>query len=158
FRHVIQLDPQHATAHAGLGTALRRKGRIEEAIAHYRKALEFDPKRPLTSNLLGQLLCDEKRDYAGAIACFRKAIALQPNNPKFHFNLGVALAGKGQLDDAIACYRKATELDPKKTDAHHNLGKGLARKGRLAEAVASFHKASELDPQDPIIHADLGTA
>ena len=48
-----------------------------------------------------------------AIACYRKAIELDPKNATAHSNLGNALRAKGQLDEAIACYKKAIELDPK---------------------------------------------
>ena len=48
-----------------------------------------------------------------AIACYRKAIELDPKYAEAHYNLGNALKHKGQLDEAIACYKKAIELDPK---------------------------------------------
>ncbi len=48
-----------------------------------------------------------------AIACYKKAIELDPKLAKAHYNLGDALSGKGQVDEAIACYKKAIELDPK---------------------------------------------
>ena len=59
------------------------------------------------------MLCDVKGQLDEAIACFRKAIELDPKNATAHANLGIALKGKGQVDEAIACYKKAIELDPK---------------------------------------------
>ena len=35
------------------------------------------------------------------------------SNAAVHANLGIALQGKGQVDEAIACYKKGIELDPK---------------------------------------------
>ena len=60
-----------------------------------------------------------------AIACFRKAIELDPKNAAAHIALGNCLHAKGQSDEAIACYQKAIELDPKKAEAHSNLGNAL---------------------------------
>ena len=40
-----------------------------------------------------------------AIAKYRKAIASNPKDVVAHNNLGVALARKGQFDEAMACYR-----------------------------------------------------
>ena len=57
-----------------------------------------------------------------AIACYKKAIELDPKNAIAHTNLGNALHDKGQLDEAIACCKKAIELDPKLAIAHNNLG------------------------------------
>src|SRR5262249_27686307 len=82
-----------------------------------------------------------------AIACFRKALALDPKDAQAHTNLGNALRRKGDLDGAIACYRTAIALDPKHATAHHNLGKALAQKGRVDEAIACYKKAIELDPK-----------
>ena len=63
-----------------------------------------------------------------AIACWRKAIALDPKYAKAHHNLGATLYGKGQVDEAIACFKKAIALDPK----HAAARTGLARAERLA--------------------------
>ena len=60
--------------------------------------------------------------YDGAIACFRKATALDPKDAMARSNLGSALYGKGQVDDGIEWYKKAIELDPKLALAHNNLG------------------------------------
>ena len=51
-----------------------------------------------------------------AIACGPEQAAI------YHFNFGVELQGKGQLDAAIVEYRKAIELDPNLAAAHDGLG------------------------------------
>jgi len=75
-----------------------------------------------------------------AIACWRKAIALDPKYAKAHHSLGVALQGKGQLDEAIACFKKAIALDPK----HAAARTGLARAERLAarDKLPAFQNGS----------------
>ena len=75
-----------------------------------------------------------------AIACWRKAIALDPKYAKAHHSLGVALQGKGQLDEAIACFKKAIALDPK----HAAARTGLARAERLAarDKLSAFQNGS----------------
>ncbi len=64
-----------------------------------------------------------------AIACFKTAIELDPKFAEAHYNLGLAMYGKGQVDEAIACYNKAIELDPKYAVAHNNLGVALLWQG-----------------------------
>ena len=93
-----------------------------------------------------------------AIACYQKAIALDPKYAMAHNNLGNALAGKGQLDEAIACYRKAIDLDPKDAKAHYNLGVALQGKGQVDEAIACCRKAIALDPKHAGAHSNLGIA
>src|SRR5262249_54073901 len=98
----------------------------------------------------GCLLCDQKRDYDGAVACFRKLVELEPTRAFAHANLGNALLGKGQLDEAIACYKSAIKLDPKSAYAHAGLAEALLDKGRYARARAAAPRALTLSPaNDP---------
>jgi tetratricopeptide (TPR) repeat protein len=89
------LDPNHANAHYNLGTALYDQGKIEEAIAAYRQAIQLDPNRATTHYYLGVAL-----DYQGkieeAIAAYRQAIQLDPKNATFQNNLEVALKEQGK--------------------------------------------------------------
>src|SRR5262249_54009175 len=64
-----------------------------------------------------------------------------------HSNLGGALLGKGQLDEAIASLRKATELNPKSVPDHYNLGFAWHLKGKPDEAAACFRQAVALAPK-----------
>ena len=64
------------------------------------------------------------------------ARSIRPQSLGVLSNLGVALYGKGQLDEAIACFRKAIALDSKYALAHRNLGHALARQGRFAESLS----------------------
>jgi tetratricopeptide (TPR) repeat protein len=56
-----------------------------------------------------------------AIAHYRKAVELKPGFAEAHFNLGVALADRGQVEEAIAHYQKALEIKPDFVDARRNL-------------------------------------
>jgi tetratricopeptide (TPR) repeat protein len=93
-----------------------------------------------------------------AIACFHRALALDPHLPQTHNNLGLALQAKGQMDEAIACFRKAIDIDPKLAGAHNNLGNALWAGGKVDEAIACYHKAIALDPDIAQAHAALGRA
>ncbi len=47
---------------------------------------------------------------------------------------GLALAERGQVDDAINLFREAIRRCPDYAQAHHNLAIALADRGRFAEA------------------------
>jgi superkiller protein 3 len=88
---------------------------------------------------------------------------LDPKNARDHYDLGLALYGKGQLDEAIASYKKALELDPKYATAHNNLADILANSAdpKLrdpVQAVAEAKRATELDPKLGIAWSTLGEA
>jgi tetratricopeptide (TPR) repeat protein len=89
---------------------------------------------------------------------YQAAVAAAPTNPAAHSNLGIALQGKGQVEEAIACYRKAITLDPKLAAAHYNLGLALYGKGQLDEAIASYQKVLTLDPKAAKAQIGLGGA
>jgi tetratricopeptide (TPR) repeat protein len=158
FKKAIELDPNFAMAHNNFGLVLRDKGRVDESIAECHKAIELDSRCAPAHTNLGAILSDVKRDYDGAIACFRKAIEFDPKLANAHYNLGNALGNKGRLDEAIAEYKKAIELDPQLAKAHTNLGNALAAKGLLDEAIAQYHKAIENDPKLALAHYNLGNA
>jgi protein O-mannosyl-transferase len=91
-------------------------------------------------------------------ALFRHALAVTENNYLAYNNLGYALAGKGQLDEAIRHYQEAIRLKPDQPDFHANLGVAFARHGQLEEAVRQFQEAIRLKPDHSNAHYNLGTA
>jgi Flp pilus assembly protein TadD len=93
-----------------------------------------------------------------AVAGYRRTLALRPDDPETHNNLGVALRGQGRLGEAVASYSRALALRPDYRDAHSNLGIALAQQGRLDEAVASYGRALVLRPDYPEAHNNLGSA
>ncbi|MGO9470013.1 MAG: tetratricopeptide repeat protein [Isosphaeraceae bacterium] len=157
-RAAIRLEPDSATAHGYLGTALCYQGKLEEAIEAYREAIRLEPDRAAFHVNLGALLCDEKHDYEGAIAEFREAIRLNPDSVRAHHNLGVALQNQGRLDEAIAEHREAIRLKPDDAGAHRGLGHTLSSQGKLDEATSEYRQAIRLRPEDVLAHKNLGYA
>jgi tetratricopeptide (TPR) repeat protein len=86
------------------------------------------------------------------------AVAIRPGSPGARLNLGAALKGKGQLDEAIAEYREALRLQKDYPTAHRNLGNALSDKGRLDEAIAEYREALRLKPDLAEAHYNLGNA
>ena len=70
----------------------------------------------------------------------------------------MALAGRGQIDEAIAQYRKALEIEPNLAEAHNNFGVVLGQSGRFGEAVAHFQQALKSKPDYAEAHNNLGNA
>jgi tetratricopeptide (TPR) repeat protein len=84
-----------------------------------------------------------------AIAEYRKALQLNPNDPAFYYSLGNVLRETEHLDEAIAAYHKAIELDPNCANAYCNLGFALQRRGQFAEALASLRRGHEQGSKQP---------
>jgi tetratricopeptide (TPR) repeat protein len=75
-----------------------------------------------------------------------------------HNNLGLALAGRGQLDAAIAEYQRALKINPDFELAHNNLANALASRGQVDAAIAHYQRALEIKPDFADVHNNLGNA
>ena len=155
MRKGIQLYPNEARFYYGLGIALEKTGKKEDAIAAYRKAIELDPKLASAYTNLGIVLNDSGKKEE-AITAFRKVIELDPKLVIAYYNLGLVLDDLGKKEEAIAAYRKTIELDPKFAIAYSNLGLVLSDLGKKEEAIIALRKAIELDPKLASAYTNLG--
>ncbi|MBO0736770.1 MAG: tetratricopeptide repeat protein [Alphaproteobacteria bacterium] len=153
----MTIDPGNAEAHNSLGIALRALGRLAEAEASYREAVQLRPNYPEAHSNLGNALRALGRP-GEAEASYREALRLRPNYPEAYYNLGAALIDLGRLVEAEASYREALRLSPNYPEAHSNLGHALCDLGRPAEAEASCREALRLRPNNPQAHNNLGVA
>jgi superkiller protein 3 len=144
-------------AYNGLGAILQSRGRIDEAIAQYQKAIAIDPRyAEARFNLALALYARERVDEA--IAQLQQAVEIQPDFAEAQGGLGAALVRRGRLDEAIAHYRKALEIDPDSAIAHANLGNVFLNQGRPDKALEHFRKIVELSPESAGARNNLGVA
>ncbi|MEG3933551.1 tetratricopeptide repeat protein [Microcoleus sp. T3_B1] len=88
----------------------------------------------------------QQADFGGAIKCYERAIAIDPNYAAAHSNLGVVKQQSGRLTEAIAHYRQALAIDGNLAETASNLGSALAEAGETAEAIAEYERALSLNP------------
>jgi serine/threonine-protein kinase len=142
-----------------LASALLQSNRESEGLDLLAWLVKERPDNSFLHFEQGNALLDWKHDLDGAIACFHKALELDPKFAPAYNNLGAVLCDvKHDLDSAIACFHKALALDPKYAKAHRNLGIALKGKGDLDGAISSYKKALNLDPKYAHAHHDLGIA
>jgi serine/threonine-protein kinase len=79
-----------------------------------------------------------------AIAEYRAALRLAPDDAGARTNLGIALDMQGRRDEAIAELREAIRLRPEHVEAHANLGLILRTEGNFGDAIAELRRAVEL--------------
>ena len=91
-----------------------------------------------------------------AEVCYRRILAVQPNNAGVCSNLGAVLVEQGKLDEAIAAYRQAIGIKPDLAEAHSNLGNALKDQGKLDEAIAAYRQAIGIKPDYAEAHSNLG--
>ncbi len=71
---------------------------------------------------------------------------VEPGNPDFHNDRGVALSVAGDLAAGQREFAEAVRLDPGSSRAHCNLGFSLLQDGNLPAATAEFRESLRLDP------------
>jgi tetratricopeptide (TPR) repeat protein len=101
---------------------------------------------------------DQLHYWQNGESLFRHTIAVTGNNFLAHYNLGTALAARGQLDEALDDFREALQIRPDYAEAHNNLGIILVMRGNLEEAIQHFHEALRFRPNYADAHLNLGFA
>lgn len=149
--------PTNARAHNNLGQALFRQGRVDEALASYRRALALQPRYPETHYNVGVAL-GHRGEWLAAVESYQAALRWDPAHVEAHNNLGGALVRLGRLTDAIQHLERALEYRPDFAAARNNLGSALLQAGRRGEAVAHLRWATSQRPDDAEGFFNLGNA
>jgi tetratricopeptide (TPR) repeat protein len=134
-------------AELNLGEAVFKKGRTEEAIAHFDRALQIEPNEATVHGSLGAALLKMGR-RTEAMTHLRRSLEIEPNQAPIHSTLGVVLLEDGRPDESLAHLLAAVAIDPDYGDAHYNLGNTLLRIGREKDALAEYDSALKINPGD----------
>lgn len=157
WSYVVGRDSATAIGHTALGTLDLHAGRVDDAIAHYRRAIAVDSTYAEAHDNLGIALSQQGK-FAEAVGHYRAALVYNPRNRESHNNLGIAAANLGHFDEAVAEFAEAIELDPTYADAQTNWGNALVRMGRPEEAIPHYREALRLQPANADAHHNWGVA
>ena len=106
FAEAVERAPDLAEAHHDLASTMRELGMAQDAIPHYRRALELLPGDVDSVIGLGAAQCDAGQLDEG-ISTLRHATEEHPDNGHAFANYGVALEGAGRDEEAASAYAKA---------------------------------------------------
>jgi tetratricopeptide (TPR) repeat protein len=106
FAEAVERDPQLGEAHHDLATTMRELGMAQDAIPHYRRALDLMPGDVDALIGLGAAQCDSGLIDDG-VATLRRATEEHPDSGQAFANLGVALEACGRDIEAAAAYASA---------------------------------------------------
>ena len=88
------------------GTAAIAMGELEQAVEHFKKAAELDPKHFEAWHSLGMAYMKCQK-YLEAIEAGKKAVELSPNDQFAHVSLSMYFQRNGQIPEAEAEATKA---------------------------------------------------
>jgi Tfp pilus assembly protein PilF len=117
--------------------------------------LAKNPGAWMAHNNLGLLLFGEGRTDE-AMAHYRAAIAVKPDDAFARNNLGRALASVGRLEDARAMLVEAVRSEPGNAEAWSNLGNVHAAAGRYDAALEAYRSAVAVRPSFADAYGNLG--
>ena len=104
YEKALEREQKNADLYINYGNALRDSGREQDASAAFmHAAVHVDPGNGAAWSSLGNAaLALGNSDYAGE--CYRKAVALHPEDPAIHFNLALHQLLSGDLKSGFAEY------------------------------------------------------
>ncbi|HEX8246825.1 MAG TPA: protein kinase [Pyrinomonadaceae bacterium] len=165
FQEAARLDPNFALAHAGIAeyynwmevySFLRPNECWTAAKAAARRAIELDPLLSEAYAALAFTVWGHDWDFAESERLYRRAVELNPNNPRAHEWFSFLLQTVGRNDEAIAEMKIAQRLDPRSAShcaAHHYV---LHNARRYREAEEMLRRGLEIDPENILCNHGFG--
>ena len=154
WKDCVAKSPEKARPHNNLGTTLKSQDKLDEAISHYRHALQLKPDYALAHYNLAKAL-DSQGNTEEAISHYRRALRIKPDFAEACYNLGRIMQTQGNPDEAINYYHHALRIKPDFAEAHNNLAAVLSMQGKLDEATIHYRQALQISPDSAVLHYNL---
>ena len=138
--------------------AMINAGRGRETIAPLKQLVHDDPSNHVFRETLARAL-RQGGDSRRAIALYREAVALAPNDADAWYNLAVALqenGERGSAPEAAFALGEAAKRDPGRPEIHNIRGTALAEHGDPAAAEKEFRATIAADPRNGRAYNNLG--
>jgi tetratricopeptide (TPR) repeat protein len=132
IKKAMEWDPELYDAYYWMGRIYMEKGKFEDAVKMYEKALKIKPDDKVTAWLI--------KDTRGRLENGDKAYE--------SYSKGYEQYEKGNLDEALKLYKKAAEANPKFSDAHFWVARILQEQGKFKQSVAAWDTVLDLDPNN----------
>jgi len=142
YQSALALEPQRRRAQIGLGRALMRLGRREQAL---REFADLSAKIGTDIQLLSELATVQwsLKLREEPIALLRRVLQLAPDNPDALVNLARALSSVWEISECVELCERALAIAPGNTAAQRLQGYALVEAGRADDGVAAFQEAGE---------------
>ncbi len=146
FQRALEINPNDGTARHWYADYLEAMGRLADAVAARRRALELEPLSLVISANLGRILYFARR-YDQAIDELRKTLDMDPSFLEAHLYLGLTYEQKGMFREAIAELQQALSTSGGHPRFISALGHAYAISGERKTAEESLTRLKEQTKQ-----------
>ncbi len=155
FEHALRSTPENYFVHHALGNALAEKGKLPDAIFHFKEAVSLDPKRASLKTSLGRALfatgqLEEAKKWLSL------AVQTMPEYPNARFNLALVLLARGDRVNALNHLHEAVLNHPEFNETlaqadvavrrHLEAGRRYETANKLDRATQAYDSALTIDP------------
>jgi len=151
---VLKEDPKVIDAWFTLGNMAARRGRHEDAVGYFKRALALKADDEEAVINLAHAYRKLGRDD-DALVGFRRFLELDPKNAQVHYEIAQILLDRGDNAAAGDELRQALAVEPKMAAARNALGVVALNQGDLARAETEIRQALEMKPDVRLAHYNL---
>lgn len=153
------LAPGSARMEQLIAERLINHGDAKDAVPHYKKALQIDPRLPGVHFELAETLIQASPNdlvaQADALKNLRDAIRTDGDSANVECELGKIALSQDKTSEALADYRRAYRMDPHSAEAQMGIAGILERDGKDQQAVAYLQRAVAAEPFNAEAHYQL---
>ncbi len=157
FNHGLALTRKNLVANINIGAAYMAQGKNQEALQHYRAAVQIKPDNAKAQYNLGLVLAsmghaEEARKH------FRIALRIDPFYTKNLKALGDSLLKSGNVAEALRHYESLLQIEPDNATIQLVVGNTLLSTGDTASGIERLRTVIKLEPDNFDARLNLATA
>lgn len=153
------LAPDSARMQQLIAERLINEGDAKDATAHYKKALQIDPRLPGVHFELAEALMqgnpEDPAVQAEAEAQLKDAMKIDGDSANLEWELGRILLMQSHVSQALVHYQRAYKMNPHSAEATMGLAEIMQRSGNDQEAAQYLRIAVQADPFNAKAHYRL---
>lgn len=135
LNRVLAVAPDDRRALVNLAILVDQRGEKQQAVDILSRVIESDPNDGHAADAfgaLGRILANQAM-FDDAIAAYRRAIELNPENPSVYTNLSALFESMGRHDEALLLCERALTINPDCDGTRWNLARALLATGHIEE-------------------------
>jgi cellulose synthase operon protein C len=152
-----RINPQDAGAHNNLGVVFFNKGMYPEAVSHFERALELDPRMQVAERNL-QICYFGTGHLESFTATLQQRLEDDPADEEARSELARTLFNSGDIEGAVRELRELQKASPRDPALYQRLAQAELKRGELDTALDALSRAEELDPGNARVQFMKGEA